>query len=188
MNRFDIIILVIILWYGLRGLVRGVWSELLDVCLFVVSIVFSVFLIEGFAEWLTGVIHIPLSLSTLIGFPILYCMISVLLRLAVRFLRNRRKPSFFLRIWGLGIGLLRGVFAAGIFAFLISNFLAIQKPHWGKEKSLLVRPVCAVASAVYEVMIITVPKSKSVFERMKHDFGDFADRNENGVNSNTLKK
>jgi len=43
MNRFDIIILVIVCLYGLRGMIRGVWSEMIEVVIVLASIVFSVF-------------------------------------------------------------------------------------------------------------------------------------------------
>ena len=66
MNRFDIIILVIVCLYGLRGMIRGVWSEMIEVVIVLASIVFSVFWVGAFALWLSGIIHIPLSLATMI--------------------------------------------------------------------------------------------------------------------------
>jgi membrane protein required for colicin V production len=176
MNRFDMIVLVIICLYGLRGMIRGIWSELFELIIVLVSIVVSVSWVESFAVWLSGIIHIPLSLATLIAFFVLYMLISFLLRIVVRFLYERKKVPFFHRIWGGGIGILRGLLAAGIFAFLVSNYLSIQKRHWEKEKSLLVKPIAAVAPATYQALMTLLPGSKAVFEQMSDGFVFCADR------------
>jgi uncharacterized membrane protein required for colicin V production len=175
-NRFDIIIVVIVCLYGLRGMIRGVWSELLGWVIVLASIVVSVFWVGSFSAWLSEIVHIPLSLATLIAFFVLYMMTSFIFRMVVRFLYERKKVPFFVRIWGGGFGVLRGLLAAGIFAFLVSNYLSIQKEHWDKENSLLVKPVAAVAPAVYQAFVTALPRSKPVFARMSEGFIYCADR------------
>jgi membrane protein required for colicin V production len=186
MNRFDIIILVIVCLYGLRGMIRGIWSELLEVVIVLASIVVSVFWVGDFADWLSGIIHIPPSLATLIAFFVLYMMISFLLKLVVRFLYERKKVPFFNRIWGGGLGFLRGLVTAGIFAFLVSNYLSIQKRHWEKDQSLLVRPVAAVAPAAYQAFVTALPKSKLVLERMSEGIIYCADRIRERINPSSF--
>lgn len=176
MNRFDIIILAIIFLYGLRGMIRGVLTELLDICILIASIVVSVFYTGAFAAWLSRVTHIPPALAVLIAFFVVYWLIANLLRLVVRFLYESKKVSFLQRIWGAAIGLMRGILAAGIFAFLVSNFLAPQKPHWEKENSILVKPVSTVAPAVYQAFTTVFPRSKSVFNQMEEGFLYCSDR------------
>jgi membrane protein required for colicin V production len=188
MNRFDIIILVIVCLYGLRGMIRGVWSELIEVVIVLASIVVSVFWVGAFARWLSGIIHIPLSLATMIAFFVIYMMTSFLLRIVVRFLYERKKVPFFNRIWGGGLGVLRGLLAAGIFAFLVSNYLSIPNRHWEKEQSILVRPVAAVAPAAYQAFITAFPRSKSVFDRMGEGYVYCADRIRDRVNPPSFDK
>jgi len=188
MNRFDIIILVIVCLYGLRGMIRGVWSELIEAVIILASIVVSVFWVGSFALWLSGIIHIPLSFATMIAFLVIYMMTAFLLRLGVRFLYERKKVPFFNRIWGGGLGFIRGLLTAGIFAFLVSNYLSIPNRHWEKEQSLLVRPVAAVAPAAYQAFITAFPRSKSVFDRMGEGYVYCADRIRDRVNPPSLDK
>ena len=71
---------------------------------------------------------------------------------------------------------MRGILAAGIFAFLITRFFAPQKPNWEKDKSLLVEPVSAVAPAVYHAFVAVFPRSGPVFSRMGEGFVYGAER------------
>jgi len=176
MNRLDILICVIVFLYSLRGLIRGFMTELLDVGIFLVSVVVSVFYSGAFAAWISRITHSPLSLAVLIAFCVVYWVIANLLRLVVRFLFESRKPSILQRIWGASLGLMRGILAAGIFAFLVSHFLVIQKPNWDKEKSILVKPVGAVAPAVYHAFTYVFPRSKSVSNQLEEGFLYCADR------------
>jgi membrane protein required for colicin V production len=176
MNRFDILILIIVFLYGLRGMIRGVLTELMDVCIVIASVVVSVLYVGAFTAWFSRVTHTPIALALMIAFFVIYWLTANLLRLVVRFLYEPKKVSFLKRIWGAVIGLMRGILAAGIFAFLVSNFLAPQKPHWEKEKSVLVKPVGSIAPAVYQSFTTVFPRSKSVFDQMEEGFLYCADR------------
>lgn len=176
MNRLDIVILCIVLLYILRGIIRGFVHELLDFLTVIASLVISVFCVGAVAAWLTKVSHCPLTLSTVIAFMAVYGLIANLLRMIIRFLYRPNRVSFFQRIWGAAAGMMRGILAAGIFAFLISRFFAPQKPNWEKEKSLLVEPVGAVAPAVYHAFVAVFPGSEPVFSRMGEGLVYGADR------------
>jgi hypothetical protein len=115
------------------------------------------------------------TLSTMIAFVAVYGLIANLLRMIIRFIYRPNRAAF-QRIWGAALGMIRGILAAGIFAFLITRFFAPQKPNWEKEKSLLVEPVSAVAPAVYSAFVAVFPRSGPVFSRMGEGFVDGADR------------
>jgi uncharacterized membrane protein required for colicin V production len=187
MNRFDIILLVVVFLYALRGFFRGGWSELFNTCLFLGSLTLTILFVERLAAGLTPIFHISRSLCVLIGFFVLYGVISIVLRLAFRFLHEHNKPSLFQRVSGLGIGLFRGIFAAGIFAFLITNFITIQRKHGEREKSLLVKPLGAIAPAAYHALVVTVPDSRQVFDQMKEGFVYCSDRFLNNADTDSLK-
>jgi uncharacterized membrane protein required for colicin V production len=176
MNRLDIVILAIVLLYCLRGIIRGFMHELLDLSAVIASIVISVFCVGAVGAWLSKVSHLSPALSTVIAFIVVYGLIANLLRMIVRFLYRPNRVSFFQRIWGAAIGTLRGILAAGIFAYLIVHFFAPQKPNWEKEKSLLVEPVGAIAPAVYHAFVAVFPRSGPVFSRVGDGFVDGADR------------
>jgi membrane protein required for colicin V production len=176
MNRLDIVILFIVLLYILRGIIRGFIHELLDLLTVIASLVISVLCVGAVAAWLSRVSHCPPTFSTLIAFIAVYGLIANLLRMIIRFLHRPNRIPFLQRIWGAAAGTMRGILAAGIFAFLITRFYAPQKPNWEKEKSLLVEPVGAVAPAVYHAFVAVFPRSGFVFSRMGEGLVDGADR------------
>ena len=176
MNRLDIVILVIVFLYVVRGIFRGFVHEMLDLSAVIASLVISVFCVDAVTAWILKVSHGPISFSMVIAFLAVYGLIAGLLRMIIRFLYRPNRISFFQRIWGAAAGIVRGILAAGIFAFLIARFFAPENPDWQKEKSLLVQPVAAVAPAVYSAFVAVFPRSGPVFSRMSEGFVDGADR------------
>jgi uncharacterized membrane protein required for colicin V production len=176
MNGIDIILLVVLFACILRGFFRGVWPEVLDMAIWLAAFVLSVWLVDAPAGWISRTVHLPVSLSVLVVFLVLHGLIKGLLWMGVHFIIDRGKPSFGQRLSGMAAGFIRGVFAAGIFAFLVLNFTAIRKPNWEKEKSVLLRPFSRVAPAFYRSFTAVVPRSRPVFERMKEGFIWCADR------------
>lgn len=179
MNGIDILLLIVVAACVLRGFFRGVWPEALDMAVWLAAVVLSVWLVNPPAEWVSRTVHLPVTVSTLIVFLVLHGLIKGLLGAGVRFIVAAGKTSFGQRLWGMAAGLIRGIFAAGIFAFLIINFTAIRKPNWEQEKSVLVRPFSSVAPALYRSFTAVVPRSRPVFGRMKEGFTWCADRVEN---------
>lgn len=176
MNGIDIVLLVVVTACVLRGFFRGVWPEALDMAVWLAAVVLSVWLVNPPAEWVSRTVHLPVAVSILIVFLVLHGLIKGLLGAGVRFIVAAGKTSFGQRFWGMAAGLIRGIFAAGIFAFLIFNFTAIRKPNWEQEKSVLIRPFSRVAPALYRSFTAVVPGSRPVFERMKEGFIWCADR------------
>jgi uncharacterized membrane protein required for colicin V production len=176
MNGIDIILLVVVAACVLRGFFRGVWPEVLDMAIWLAAVVLSVWLVDAPAGWISRTVHLPVSLSVLVVFLFLHGVIKGLLWAGVQFIISRGKASFGQRLSGMAVGFIRGVFAAGVFAFLILNFTAIRKPNWEKDKSVLLHPVSRVAPALYHSFTAVVPRSRPVFERMKEGFIWCADR------------
>jgi uncharacterized membrane protein required for colicin V production len=176
MNGIDIVLLVVVSACVLRGFFRGVWPEVLDMAIWLAAVVLSVWFVDAPAGWISRTVHLPVSLSVLVVFLVLHGAIKGLLRAGVHFIIDPGKTSSGQRLSGMAVGFVRGVFAAGISAFLILNFTAIRKPNWEKEKSVLLRPFSRVAPALYHSFTAVVPKSRPVFERMKEGFIWCADR------------
>jgi uncharacterized membrane protein required for colicin V production len=170
MNGIDILLLIILLACVLRGFVRGVWPEILDLAVWLASVTLSVLLVRTPAEWLSRTARIPASLAVLIGFFVLHGIFKGLLRWGVHFVFERGKTPFGQRLAGIAAGLVRGIFAAGIFAFLVLQFTALRTPNWRKEKSVLIHPVSRVAPALYYAYTAVVPPSRPVFGQMKEGF------------------
>jgi uncharacterized membrane protein required for colicin V production len=176
MNGIDIVLLIVVVACVLRGFFRGVWPEVLDLSIWLAAVVLSVLLVQAPAGWISQTVQLPVSLAVLIVFFGLHGIIKGLLWWGVHFIIDRGKTSFGQRLSGMAAGFIRGIFAAGIFAFLILNFTAIRKPNWEKEKSVLLRPLSRVAPALYSSFTTVVPRSRPVFERMKEGFIWCADR------------
>jgi uncharacterized membrane protein required for colicin V production len=176
MNGIDIILLVVVFACVLRGFFRGVWPEVLGLSIWLAAVVLSVLLVPAPAGWLSRTVNITVSLAVFIVFFILHGIIKGLLWWGVHFLIDRGKTPFGQRLAGMAAGFIRGVFVAGILAFLILNFTAIRRPNWEKEKSALIRPFSRVAPALYRSFTAVVPRSRPVFEQMKEGFVWCTDR------------
>ncbi len=176
MNGIDILLFAVVAACILRGFFRGVWPEVLDMAVWVAAVILSVWFVRTPAEWISRTVHLPDALSVLVVFLVLHGLIKGLLGAGVRFIVAAGKTSFGQRLSGMAAGLIRGIFSAGVFAFLILNFTAIRKPNWEKEKSVLLRPFSRVAPALYSSFTAVVPQSRPVFEQMKEGFIWCADR------------
>jgi uncharacterized membrane protein required for colicin V production len=88
------------------------------------------------------------------------------LRLLLHFLRASKRASFISRVWGSGIGFLRGLVVAGIAAALVLRFVSSDRPHWRKSDAYLVMPLSRVANAVYGLACQAVPRTRTVLNHM----------------------
>jgi uncharacterized membrane protein required for colicin V production len=166
MNGLDAICLALVTVCGLKGFFHGFWMEFIDLLCTIAAFFGTVMLARSISDWFSQKFPLLAALSTLICFFSVYFILINILRVTVNWIRSRDRIPFLRRVWGAGVGFLRGVLYAGIFSFFALQFKPIDKPHWRKSDAVLVKPFSSVAGAVYRLAVSAVPETGSVLVKL----------------------
>jgi uncharacterized membrane protein required for colicin V production len=166
MNGLDAICLALVTVCSLKGFFHGFWMEFIDQICTIVAFFGTVLLTQSISAWFSQKFPLMAALSTLICFCSVYFILINILRVSMNWIHPRDRIPFLRRVWGAGIGILRGLLYAGIFSFFALQFRPIDKPHWRKSDAVLIKPFSSVAGVVYRLAVSAVPETGSVLVKL----------------------
>lgn len=162
MNGVDVVVLIILVFFALRGLLVGLIKEVLSLVGLVLAIFVSLKFSDLMSFYLKG-INDPLILKVL-SILILFVLVIFLTQLVIFLIRKALKPTFIGiidRLLGLLLGIFEGIIVAGTLLYLASRF-EFAKDYL--EKSAYSGKI----STIYErVVIRNFHEVREFFEKVK---------------------
>jgi len=173
MNSIDIVIFVIVCFFGIKGFFRGLLLEVFTLAGLLLGYVVALREMSNVASWINRALHFPQWISMAVGFFVIFMVILIFFRLLGRALRRLIKWIFMGWVdkgGGILFGVFKGAFVASLLALfvtLIPLSLEIQE-----EDSIFFRPVRSVAPAVFDFLKHSFPRTKNFYEEIKEGFSN----------------
>jgi membrane protein required for colicin V production len=146
MNLLDIFIIVPLVWFGYKGVRRGLVLELASLAGLILGIYAAIHFSHFTEEFLSDTFELTGKYMPIVSFIvtlIVVILVIYLLGKIVEKLIDMVALGFFNKLLGLAFGILKGALLVSVVLFIINSFDLNQrflKPHV-KEKSLLYAPV-----------------------------------------------
>lgn len=173
MNSFDITLLVIIAVFAIRGIFRGLITELTVLIALIAGYVFGFLYLDYGMLFLQKFFPaLPEFAAKIISFAIIFLFVNILLRLLAKGL-NKFASFTFMQPVNKSAG---GIFAAAkatlflSIAFLILEFIPFSsqiKVSIGAQQSGLYEPVRAFAPFVYRTVTAIFPDDLNIQEKFE---------------------
>ncbi|MBN1892859.1 CvpA family protein [bacterium] len=169
LNLIDWILLVILLFFILRGFLRGLLVELLILAGWLVSYALAVHAYGQAGDILAHVLHPAPFVRIGLGFAAVFSLVFFFFHILARFVRGRfAGPGWLSRLGGSLIGLLKGTWMAGILA---AGLAWMPSGEGGRmSRTLLLRPLCAVTKATFPLISQFTPGTKKFVKDLEQAF------------------
>lgn len=170
MNTLDVILLIILAFFVIKGLIRGILFEALTLAGLITAYFLATKEMGFLAVWFSRHLPLPPAPLTIISFSLIFIFIVVMTRLiagAVSRLIKKTPVAWLDRTGGVAFGLFKGALIASLIALLIS-ILPLSKPwETRKDKSYLYTIVLPIAPAVFNFTVKNFPRAKSFCEEIR---------------------
>jgi len=170
MNSIDIIILVILGIFCLKGFFRGIIVEVLTLVGLVVAYVIALREMSTVAGWIERAVHLPSLISTALGFFMIFLLIVLFFRWvagAVRRITQWIFLGWIDRGGGMLFGIFKGALIVSLLILLVSLVPFSKELEREQKNSLLFKPVSVVAPAVFTFIKRVFPQTKDYYEEVK---------------------
>lgn len=172
MNYFDIFFLIILIYFTIRGLFRGLINELMILVSLILGFILATFYHDTLSTFLQGIFHdINISVLKIISFALIFIIVTIVARVLAKMLDKIVTFTFLQpvnRIAGAFFGLGKGLFIIGILFALIdvipfSNFM-MEKA--GIKNSLLYSPIKSIIETLYNFILSIAPSNFNIEDNL----------------------
>jgi membrane protein required for colicin V production len=170
MNALDAILLLTIVFFGVKGFIRGLLFEILTFA----GLMAAYFLATREMGYLAGGIsrhlNLPPALLAVVSFSLVFIFIVLMTRIIVGAISRliKKTPAAWLdRGGGAVFGLFKGALMASLLAFLVSIMPLSVNWELQKKKSLFYRPVLPIAPAIFNLSVRCFPQTKSFCDEIR---------------------
>ena len=171
MNWIDILLIIILIFFMVKGLIRGIILEVLTLAGMVVAYLIALRQVEWAAAIIAQFIDIPPVVATALGFLLLFIGVIVVFRFVAIILHKiiKRTPVNALnRGGGVFIGSLKGVLIASLVANLIAIIPITNKAFTMKRgHSILLCPIKTVAPLLFNSVKRAIPETREFSEEIQ---------------------
>jgi membrane protein required for colicin V production len=169
MNFFDIILIIILSIFILKGLFRGIIIEGMTLAGLVVAYIIALREMSSVASLISKNVNLPSLFSSPLGFILIFLTVFIFFRVIAEFLRRfiRKTPIVWIdRSGGMLFGLVKGAFIASLLTIVIS-FVPLKKSmQIEKQNSVLFEPIRSVAPKVFDLIKKGFPNAKTFSEEV----------------------
>ncbi len=177
MNYFDIFFLIILIYFTIRGLFRGLINELMILVSLILGFILATFYHEELSFFLQTIFHdINVSILKIISFSLIFIIVTIVARILAKLL-NKMVTFTFLqpinRITGAFFGLGKGLFIIGILFTLIDliPFSSFIMEKAGIENSLLYSPIKSLIETLYNFILGIAPTNFNIEDKLIDGMG-----------------
>lgn len=170
MNTIDITILVIIGFFAVKGLFKGVFLETFTLMGLLLGYVLALRWMDVPASCIQRILAIPSLLASTLGFILILMGVVVVFRILggmIRKLAHWSLLGWIDRAGGFIIGVFKGTLVTSLLILLISLIPMSEELAAEEKNSLLFSPVKTVAPAVFNVVKRVVPRTKEFMEEIR---------------------
>ncbi len=175
MNTIDMIILIIVGFFCVKGFFRGMILEIFTLVGLLIAYIIALREMSTVAHLVNQIISVPLIIANSLGFLLIFILILLLFRWIAAVLRRIVKWSFLGwvdRGGGMALGIFKGTLIASLLALLISLIPLSEKMESMQEQSVLFHPVRLVAPAVFNFLKSSFPQTKDFYEEIREGFSN----------------
>ncbi|HHS13373.1 MAG TPA: CvpA family protein [bacterium] len=175
MNTIDITILVIIGFFAVKGLFKGVFLETFTLMGLLLGCVLALRGMGVPASFIQRIIAMPNLLASTLGFILILMGVVVLFRILggiIKKLAHWSLLGWIDRAGGFIIGFFKGTLVASLLILLISLIPMSEELAAEQRNSLLYSPVKTVAPAVFNMVKRVVPRTKEFMEEIRETLDD----------------
>lgn len=177
MSYLDYIILAVIAIFTIKGLFRGIISEVMGLAGLVGSLILATKYMSNAAAWIAGYVNIPPALTTLLGFLLVFVACQFSVQLIIHFLHRVVQYTFMTwldKLAGSVIGFLKGAVIISLLALLISMIPLTGYSLPGQKDSKLLPYARDFAPKMFNMLTVAIPNSKSFYGELKESFDSFS--------------
>lgn len=173
MNSVDIVILIILGIFCIRGLIKGIVVEVFSLIGMVFAYIVAMREMSTLSHFILQYIKLPEFIISTISFSLIFMVIFFILRLIASLISKLIRGTLIGWVDRLGggvLGLIKGILIASLL-LLFMNIIPLPKDiHKVQVESSLDKSIRPVAPAVFDFLIKAFPKSKDFYEEMKEGF------------------
>jgi membrane protein required for colicin V production len=175
MNYIDYAIVATVAFFTVKGLVRGVLQETFGFIGLIISLIIATKFMSNASAWLDKIFDIPPTLSTVLGFLVIFIALILATQTIIHFLRKLARYSFLgwlEKLVGGMVGFLKGGIITSLLLIFISLVPFGNQLIPGQKDSLLFEPTKNFAPHMFNVFMTIVPNSKSFYAELKESLRD----------------
>lgn len=173
MNTIDMIILVVVGIFCVKGFSRGIILEVFTLIGLLIAYIIALREMDVIAGFINQLVSLPLIVVNSLGFVLLFVSILFLFRWVAGMLRRIAQWSFMGwldRGGGMILGIFKGTLITSLFALFVSLIPLSEGIERMEEQSLLFQPVRSVAPAVFNFFKSTFPQTKNFYDEVREGF------------------
>ena len=170
MNYLDYIIAAIVLFFAIKGLFKGFIDEFFGFFGLIFAFIIATKFMSNASAWVNSILDIPASLSTLLGFLLIFFVVIIAFQLVSHFLKkavNVSALSGLEKLGGGAIGFVKGGVIISLVIILITMIPLGSQLIPGRKESVLYEPAKNFAPRVFNFINTIVPSSKSFYAELK---------------------
>jgi len=171
MNLFDITLLLILAFFVVKGLIRGIILELFSLVGMIVAYVLALRQVEWAAAVFAGLTEMPAFVATALGFTAIFITVIIVFRIIAVVLHKIVKSTpidALNRSGGAVFGVLKGLLVASLVAHLIV-LVPVEEGDFAEQRntSWFLEPSKAVAPFLFNMLKHLVPQTKSFSDELQ---------------------
>lgn len=173
MNSIDIIILIILALFCIKGFFRGFILEIFTLIGLLLAYVIALREMNTMAVLISNLLHLPTPITNMLSFVSIFLLVVLVCRLLAGAIRKFTRWTFIGWIdrgGGTLFGLFKGALIASLIALLFSLVPISEELETEKNDSFLFRPIRTVAPAVFNFIKHTFPRTKDFYLEISEGF------------------
>lgn len=170
-SYLDLIIVIALIFFLVRGFKRGFTEEFIQMLGTVVSLILAIRYMSDISHYLINPVGIPTIGAIVVAFASIFLVSFFTFRYLATSMRKAVNVSVALggldKIVGGAFGLTKGAIFISLFVILLSLFEVFPFVSRYTSNSALYNPMRQVAPLAYDALKVFVPQSKPFFEELK---------------------
>lgn len=177
MNYLDLIIILVVGFFVIKGLRRGFFQEILGLLGLVVALIVATKYTSNAAIWIDKFLDLPPVLVTLLGFLLIFFAIVFGVQLITHVLQRIARYSFLgwlEKLAGGIVGFLKGATIVSLLILFLFMIPFAKNLIPGRADSKLFYPAKNFAPKMFNLLIEVMPNSKSFYSELKESLENFS--------------
>lgn len=175
MNAIDIAILVVIVVFAVKGLIRGLVIEVFTLAGLLVGYIAALREMGTLSGFLGKHIQLPELVLNIVAFLVIFLAIVLIFRWIAGALKRIMKWTFIGwldRGGGILFGILKGLLIASLLLLVFSAIPFSDEMNTRQDESFLYEPVRSVAPAVFNFVKHAFPQTQDFYEEIRQGFNE----------------
>lgn len=173
MNGIDIVILIILAIFCIRGLFRGILVEVLSLIGMIFAYIIALREMSTLSSFIAKYISLPDFVLSSFSFTIIFILVLIVARFLAKTISRLIRGTlvgWIDRLGGGVFGLIKGVIVASLALLLLALVPLPESIQAEQQHSVLDKSIRPVTAALFNWVIRVFPKSKDFYEEVKEGF------------------